>query len=585
MKTRIAEMFVPLTDRRWFIRSLEIFPGALSWSILMAPIVLSIFHPLWVAYFIIAFDLYWFLKAMRQSYFLVIGYRKLYKEERVDWAGRLKWLERPEFYLKATERKLADMVSQHPQLGKRFGRVKPALRQRYQALLNQLTMQRDIVARESTTIKPDELYHAIIVAVYNESRDILEPTVESLAATDYNGQRLILMIACEERGGAQVKADCEDLIKQYGDRFAAAEVVMHPDGVPGEVRGKGPNITQAGRRLQLLAEERGIDPEHIMVTTLDCDHRPSPSYFSNLSFAYALDPNRSRRSFQPIPIFNNNIWDAPAPMRVIATSNSFWLLMETMRPYRLRNFAAHAQGLKALIETDFWSLTSITEDGHQYWRSWFAFDGDHKVTPIYAAIHQDAVLAENYRKTFKAQYAQLRRWAYGITDFPYVVRHSLINPRISLGSKIVQIWRLLEGHISWATAALLISFVAWLPLFLNQDYRTQILAHQLPVIASTIQQIALIGAVIMIAISMISLPPRPAHYHPSKRIFMVLQWALLPLTTILFSSLAALDSQTRLMFGRYFDEFEVTAKNRRNDAPEIGSTTTANFSKAPKDKS
>ena len=66
---------------------------------------------------------------------------------------------------------------------------------------------------------------------------------------------------------------------------------------------------------------------------------------------------------------------------------------------------------------------------------------------------------------------------------------------------------------------------------------------------------------------------------------MVLQWALLPLTTILFSSLAALDSQTRLMFGRYFDEFEVTAKNRRNDAPEIGSTTTANFSKAPKDKS
>ena len=216
----------------------------------MAPIVLSIFHPLWVAYFIIAFDLYWFLKAMRQSYFLVIGYRKLYKEERVDWAGRLKWLARPEFYLKATERQLAAMVSEHPQLSNRFGRAKPALRQRYQGLLEQLTMQRDIVAREAATIKPDELYHAIIVAVYNESRDILEPTVESLAATDYNGQRLILMIACEERGGAQVKADCEDLIKQYGHKFAAAEVVMHPDGVPGEVRGKGPNITQAGRRLQ-----------------------------------------------------------------------------------------------------------------------------------------------------------------------------------------------------------------------------------------------------------------------------------------------------------------------------------------------
>ena len=95
-------------------------------------------------------------------------------------------------------------------------------------------------------------------------------------------------------------------------------------------------------------------------------------------------------------------------MRIIATNNSFWLLMETMRPHRLRNFAAHAQSLRALLDTDFWSVSTPVEDGHQYWRSYFAFNGDHHVVPMYVPVYQDAVLAETYPKTFVAQYKQLR---------------------------------------------------------------------------------------------------------------------------------------------------------------------------------
>jgi hypothetical protein len=41
---------------------------------------------------------------------------------------------------------------------------------------------------------------------------------------------------------------------------------------------------------------------------------------------------------------------------------------------------------------------------------------------------------------------------------------------------------------------------------------------------------------------------------------MVLQWGLLPLTTIGYNSFSALYSQTRLMFGRYLGKFDVTDK-------------------------
>jgi hypothetical protein len=118
----------------------------------------------------------------------------------------------------------------------------------------------------------------------------------------------------------------------------------------------------------------------------------------------------------------------------------------------------------------------------------------------------------------------------------------------------------MEGHISWATAPLIITFAAWAPLFLNDEFSRQAIAHQLPVVASRILTIALIGQFITILLSLLMLPPRPKHYHRAKLIFMVLQWVLIPVTSILFGSAAALDAQTRLMFGRYPKAFDVTEK-------------------------
>lgn len=552
---------LPIIQRRWIERLLEIIPGAMTWIFLLSPVILSIFQPVAVAYFIIAFDLVWLVKSLRLSFYLVRGYSQLHRYERIRWRERLDQLEDLKLAVQQCQQQLERFVEDHPEAtrGWQGNRRGWAARRQYLDLSDRVIHLQSLVDRDKTIIRPSQLYNVVILATYNESIDIIEPSVKALTEVDYPLSQLMLVIAYEERGGAEVARNAKELVRHYGQQFAYAVAIGHPDNLPGEVRGKGANITYAARQLTKTLTEQKIDPENVIVTTFDADHRPSRNYFALLSYLYATNVNRVRKSYQPVPMFYNNIWDVPAPMRLIATGSSFWMIMESMRPQRLRNFAAHAQSLKALVDTDYWSVTSIVEDGHQYWRTYFTYDGDHEVVPLFTPVFQDAVLAKGYPRTFRVQYLQLRRWAWGVSDFPYVVKNAIMNTRISWANKLVQIGRLFEGHFSWATAPLILTFVAWLPLYLNRDFSEQVLAHRLPIIASNIMRLSLVGIIITVLISLISLPPKPVRYRNTRRLAMVGQWVLLPLTAIVFSAFAAIDAQTRLMLGRYLD-FRVTEK-------------------------
>ena len=327
------------------------------------------------------------------------------------------------------------------------------------------------------------------------------------------------------------------------------------------------NITFAGKVLRLRLIQRGIDPIRVLVTTLDSDNRPHHNYLLALTYTFSMCPEPKKISFQPIPIYTNNIWDVPALMRVIATGNSFWNLVLSLRPHMIRNFSAHAQSMAALIDTNFWSVRTIVEDGHQFWRTYFRYDGKHEVYPIYVPIYQDAVLAEGYRRTLKAQFIQIRRWAYGCSDIAYVWTKAFLTPNdVPKRDAFAKLWRLTESHVSWASGPILLAFSAFIPILFNPD---DIAANQLPNIVSGIQRIAMVGLVITMFLSFKSLPPKPVRYKRHRNILMVLQWGLLPITTIVYNSFAALYSQTRLFRGKYLDKFDVTEKAVVRESGEV----------------
>jgi cellulose synthase/poly-beta-1,6-N-acetylglucosamine synthase-like glycosyltransferase len=401
----------------------------------------------------------------------------------------------------------------------------------------------------------------VIIAAYNESYEVLEPTIQSVLDTTYDNDHLVVVLAYEERGGKDIAATAKLLQKKFGPLFKAFHIVKHPANLPNEVVGKGGNITYAGRFLQTWLDEQSIAYKDVIVTTLDSDNRPHATYFDYVTYEYVVHEDRKHLAYQPVSLFLNNIWDAPAPMRVVATGNSFWNIISSMRPHTLRNFASHSQPMDALVEMDFWSTRTIVEDGHQYWRSYFYFGGNYSVTPIYVPIYQDAVLSDTYRRTLMAQFKQLRRWAYGASDIPYVATRIFTRHRnVPLAGALGRLARLIDGHITLASMSILVAFGGWVPLLINSQAAHDIAAHQLPDIISTIQRIAMLGLIITIFLSFKMLPPRPERYKRHRTIGMVLQWCLMPITAIVYSAASAFNAQTHLLVGKYLDKFDVTEK-------------------------
>lgn len=531
----MIDIEIPLGKRTKIYRFFEMVPAFISYGAIILLVVLALIDPFFAAIYLLAVIITTLVKAVGIAYHTTTGRSNLDKAQKVDWRHRLEQLEDPQKHL--------------GQSGNGF--------RHSQHLANLET----IAAHPDSYPKPSQLYNAVIVAAYNESLDVLQPTFQSIVDSTYDKDHMIVVLAYEERGGESIAKTAKRLKEIFGDKFHALHLVQHPDGMKDEVIGKGGNITYAGQYLKEWLKKQQIGFENVIVTTLDADNRPHKSYFDYLTYEYIIHPDRKQLSYQPVCLFINNIWDVPAPMRVVATGNSFWNIISSMRPHTLRNFASHSQPMDALVEMDFWSVRTIVEDGHQYWRSYFHFDGNYSVVPLYVPISQDAVLSSTYIRTLKAQFIQLRRWAYGASDVPYVATRLFRKDRtVSLGAGLARLVRLLDGHVTLACIAILIAFGGWVPLLINPESAHNIAAHQLPEVISRVQQVALVGLFITIFFAFKMLPPRPARYKRHRNIFMVAQWLLMPVTAVVYSSASSFTSQTALLLGKYFDKFDVTEK-------------------------
>lgn len=540
MPKYLDDQELPLGKRSKFYRFFEMVPAIISYGAFVLLIVLSLLSPLLAAIYLMAIIIVLLVRAVGIVYHTLAGHRRLVKAQRVHWAHRLGELENPD-----------EAYQKHSAASsKGFGMVQ------------HIENLRLIAADESNLYpKPSELYNLVIVAAYNEAYEVIEPTIRSLTRTTYDKKHLIVALAYEERGGEQIEATARRLAEEYKDAFMTFQIIKHPRDLPDEVVGKGGNITYAGHQMKKWVDEQGIAYKNVLITTLDSDNRPHPAYFDYATYEYIVNEDRKHLAYQPIALFLNNIWDVPAPMRVVATGNTFWNIISSMRPHLMRNFASHSQPMDALVEMNFWSTRTVVEDGHQFWRSYFHFNGKYSVHPLYIPIYQDAVLDNTYLKTFKAQFIQLRRWMYGASDIAFVAE------RIFTKKRIVPFWpgfiwfmRGLDGYVTAASVSIIVAVGGWVPLIINDQAYRDVVAHQLPDTIALFQRIALVGLVVMVYLSFKLLPPRPERYKRSRTIWMLLQWVLMPLTAIGFLSFAALNAQARLFFGRYLTKFDVTTK-------------------------
>ena len=497
-----------LTDpkERWLYRVFEIFPGALAWGTLALLALLSWLAPVFIAFFIIAFDLYWFLKTVYLSLHLRSAFKKMMANTKVDWLARLK-SEKPEW---------------------------------------------------------SEYYHLIILPFYKESWEVISASLKSLLETNYPSEKMMVVLAVEERAGEAALSLARRAEKEFGDKFFKFLITAHPKNIEGELAGKGSNINYAGKKAkEEVIDRAGIDYKKIIVSAFDVDTVVWPEYFSRLTYVYLSVPRPERKSFQPVPFYINNIWRAPAIARVISFSATFWHTLQQDRPERMTTFSSHSMSFSALLDVDFWQANMVSEDSRIFWQCFLRYDGDYEVVPLYYPVSMDANVVDTFWGTMMNQYKQQRRWGYGVENIPYFLFGFWKNKKIGLFKKISRGFMIIEGFHSWATNALIIFMLGWLPLYLGGEaFNNLVLSYNLPFVTKYIMTFAMVGIVSSALMTILILPPRPPEYGKWKHVLMVLQWPLLFVTIIIFGSLPGLDAQTRLMPGKYMG-FWVTPKSRK----------------------
>ncbi|RYC73178.1 hypothetical protein [Candidatus Nanosyncoccus nanoralicus] len=551
-----ADLEIPLGKRTKKYRLLEILPGALSYTMIILLFALSIISPALGSYYLLLIIAVTLVKAVGIVYRTIQGYNAAKRAEKVNWHERLVDLETPhERYEELLKYKCKEFAfNEHVEN------------------LKLLSVGKDLVLSESEVTvddepiffpKPKEIYHAVIMVAYNEGLETLIPTVEAVRDGSFDNERIIFVFGYEERGGEAMVENAKVLKEKFKNDFFEFITVMHPKDLKDEIQGKGPNLNFAAGELLEFVKKKKIPLKNIIVTSLDSDNKMSKWYLDYVAYQFIVHPNRQHLSYQPVSLFTNNIWDAPAPMRIIAISNSFFNIISSMRSHTLKNFASHSQPLLALSEMGFWSKKTIVEDGHQYWRSLFFFKGNYEVLPIHVAIYQDAVMEETLIKTLKAQFVQLRRWDYGASDVAYVGVRLFSKDRKRIGEMpflplFAKFVRLLEGHVTLAAISPMVAFGGWVPKIINSRSK-DLLTFNLPNTISLIQIFASVGLMTTILLSLKMLPPRPKEVK-TPRILMILQWLLMPVVAIVYQSFAAFYSQTRLLTGNYMEKFDVTKK-------------------------
>jgi cellulose synthase/poly-beta-1,6-N-acetylglucosamine synthase-like glycosyltransferase len=527
----------------------EILPGLQFWSVFFGAILLSYYQPVAAALFIICFDLYWVLKAINVASHLIASYKKFKLFVTIDWFDYAQQLHNPPNYIDILKKKLTESRGS-------------VARTFYTEEIKRITTYS--TAPKKTLRSLEEMYHVVLVPFMDESFEVLDSTLNALASANYPKDKMLVLLASEERGGEMAKTVARQIEEKYGPTFYKFFITSHPDGLPGEIKGKSANASYAVQNVLPELERLNIKPDQVLISNFDSDTIVHPQYFARVAYEFLLAEKPYQSSYQPIALYNNNIWDTPAIIRVVSVSNSFFQFTESSRPDRLRTFSSHTMTLKALMEVGFWKKDIVNEDGYIYWQCYLHYKGDYGVIPLFIPVSLDTCLADTTWQTLKNQYKQKRRWAYNVEYYPHLVP-KLLGSQAKFWDKMYKLFQYVEGNFNWATASILISCLGWMPLYLGGDaFRNSVLAFNLPLTTKVLMTIATGFLICSVYINLILLPPRPKKYSAWRSVEMYLQWFLVPITSVVFGSLPAIEAQTRLMFAQYL-EFWVTPKARKGE--------------------
>ena len=413
------------------------------------------------------------------------------------------------------------------------------------------------LALPAGTPGPLDYYHLAVIPTYTEPYHVLEATVQAIVDAEYPGERKLIGIITRETdpaGWDNVAA----LKAKFGDRVAGFYHIKDPLE-PGIVVGKSAAMNWGGRWMVKQLTEEGYDLSQVLITDLDSDYRVHVQYFAWISYHHALEPLRDYTVWQPVPLFHNNIFRVPLAVRVMSGSTSQWQMFLHSRPHRLVCFSSYTCSLRFVHEIGYWDKDVIPEDSRFYWKAFFTFGERFRVRSCYLPILGDSPKARDYAATHMSQYNQIKRWAWGITDVPYVLERFFKHNEIPLWLRFRRFNNLFLNHLNWIFLPVFMIFGASMPIWVSVDFSLTDVGQNVFDLSYLVLAAALSTVVFLIYIEHKLLPPKPVEWPKWKRGFMYVQYLSYPAVGLALSVVPALEAHTRLLLGKYL-EYRVTEK-------------------------
>lgn len=482
-------------------RLLEILPGFFSWNIILFPYWGIFVIPEVVAYFILAYNVYWFYQSFLIATTGIVSHFRIQASMQYDWVRDLDSF-------------------------------------------------------------PDwkKVKHVIIIPTYKEPLHILKRTFKAIARQTLPKDQLIVILATEKKEPGEERLKKVKALKQkYGKTFAEFFVTVHKL-VPGEVAGKSSNERHAAVWFkENHIDKKKYDIDYLVVTSCDADHVFHKKHFSSLTFKFLDNPNRYLRFWQPAILFYNNIWRLPAIARITDTMSSVVSISLLSRRDRLTTISNYSLSFKLLDETGYWDADKIPEDWGIFFKAFYKKRGKVEVEPNYLPIHADAAESTSFLKTIKSQYEQRRRWAWGVSDDPWLIKKYFLAPGVPFWNKTMRVLYALQSHFLWPVHWFTITIGLTLPTLINPRFARTSLGYMVPRLSSYILSLALIFLVVMLVLDRIYKPKRPQGFPAWRAAIMPIEFILMPVAGFIFGALPGLDAHTRLMLGKYI-EYRVTEK-------------------------
>jgi len=482
-------------------RALEILPGFVSWNVILFPYWGIFLIPNIVAYFILAFNIYWFYQSLQIAITATISHLRIQSAMIYNWVGDLKSF-------------------------------------------------------------PDwkKVHHVVLITTYKEPLHTLDRTLGSIAKQTLPLKQISVCLATEKREPEKDRTEKIDVLrKKYGRTFANFFVTVH-ELVPGEIVGKSSNERFAAIWIKNeLVDTEKMDIDYITITSCDADHTYHPQHFAALTYKFLDNPKRHNYFWQPAIMFYNNIWELPAITRVPNTLASIWNLSQLPRRDKLINQQNYTLSLKLLDEIGYWDADKIPEDWGIFFKAYYQKRGKVEVEPIYLPLFADAAQSTSFWKTLKNQYEQYKRWAWGVSDDPWIIKNYLLTPGVPFWDKTMRLIYVLWSHFMWPVNWFIITIGLTLPTVLNPRFGRTSLGYTIPKYSSYILTVALGFLFIMLVFDSFYKPKRPKGFPLWRAVLMPLEFVLMPIAGFFFSALPGLDAHTRLMLGKYL-EYRVTEK-------------------------